>query len=200
MSAILGFTELACDEALPPHVLDWLGTVRESADHLLALLNEILDFSRIESRRFELDPVPFSPREVVEETVRSLGPPAPTAKGLELTGSVGRGVPDALTGDPVRLRQILTNLAGNAVKFTDRGRVAVRIERDGTAAATCRARSAGDRRVRAVAPHRAGHRPRHRRRGPRTRLPTLRPGGQHRHPQARRDRAGAVHHAPPGRA
>ncbi|QDT15135.1 PAS domain S-box protein [Alienimonas californiensis] len=129
MSAILGFTELAADEPLPPHVLDWLGTVRESADHLLALLNEILDFSRIESRRFELDPTPFSPREVVEETVRSLAPVA-DRKGLELTGSVGRGVPEALTGDPVRLRQILTNLTGNAVKFTDRGRVAVRIERD----------------------------------------------------------------------
>ncbi|NNJ27455.1 PAS domain-containing hybrid sensor histidine kinase/response regulator [Alienimonas chondri] len=129
MSAILGFTELAADEALPPHVLDWLDTVRESADHLLALLNEILDFSRIESRRFELDPIPFSPREVVEETVRSLAPIA-DRKGLELTGSVARGVPDALTGDPVRLRQILTNLTGNAVKFTDRGRVAVRIERE----------------------------------------------------------------------
>ncbi|MFH5805022.1 PAS domain S-box protein, partial [Alienimonas sp. DA493] len=129
MSAILGFTELAADEPLPAHVLDWLGTVRESADHLLALLNEILDFSRIESRRFELDPAPFSPREVVEETVRSLAPVA-DRKGLELTGSVGRGVPEALTGDPVRLRQILTNLTGNAVKFTDRGRVAVRIERD----------------------------------------------------------------------
>ena len=128
MSAILGFTELAADEPLPPHVLDWLGTVQESADHLLALLNEILDFSRIESRRFELEPVPFSPREVVEETVRSLAPQA-DRKGLELTGSVGRGVPPAALGDPVRLRQILTNLVGNAVKFTDRGRVAVRIER-----------------------------------------------------------------------
>ena len=128
MSAILGFTELAADEPLPPHVLDWLGTVQESADHLLALLNEILDFSRIESRRFELEPVPFSPREVVEETVRSLAPQA-DRKGLELTGSVGPGVPPAALGDPVRLRQILTNLVGNAVKFTDRGRVAVRIER-----------------------------------------------------------------------
>ncbi|MEM9703586.1 MAG: PAS domain S-box protein, partial [Planctomycetota bacterium] len=128
MSAILGFTELAADEDLPAHVLDWLETVQESADHLLALLNEILDFSRIESRRFELDPIPFSPREVVEETVRSLAPAA-DRKGLELTGSVGRGVPEVLHGDPVRLRQILTNLTGNAVKFTDRGGVSVRVER-----------------------------------------------------------------------
>ena len=127
MSAILGFTELAADEPLPPHVLEWLGTVRESADHLLALLNEILDFSRIESRRFELEPVPFAPREVVEETVRSLARRA-DAKGLELTGRVTADLPEALLGDPVRFRQILTNLAGNAVKFTERGRVAVRVE------------------------------------------------------------------------
>ena len=130
MSAIIGLTDLALDEPLPPHVSEWLGTVRESADHLLALLNEILDFSRIESRRFELEPGPFALRDVVEDTVKSLARKA-DEKGLELTGSVAGGLPDRLIGDPVRLRQILTNLIGNAVKFTEAGGVSVRVEPDG---------------------------------------------------------------------
>jgi len=127
MNAILGMTELALDEELSPLVRDYLSTTKESADALLGLLDEVLDLSRIESGKLQLESAPFDLRAVLDQTLKSLGVQA-YEKGLELLCDVADDVPDALIGDPLRLRQILVNLLGNAVKFTPQGEVVVRVE------------------------------------------------------------------------
>jgi len=127
MNAIIGMTELALDSDLTNHQKDCLETVKFSAESLLGLLNDILDFSKIESGMLEFESVPFRLGETVEAVMRTLAVSA-HKKGLEILFSVGDGVPDVLVGDPLRLRQILLNLLGNAVKFTERGEVVLRIE------------------------------------------------------------------------
>jgi len=127
MNAILGMTELALGEELPPGARDSLQTVKDSADMLLLLLNEILDFSRIEAGKFSLDPRPFVLRATINETLKALSVKA-VEKGLELTCRVMPDVPDCLMGDSVRLRQVLVNLLGNAIKFTDRGTVSLEVD------------------------------------------------------------------------
>ena len=127
MNAILGMTDLALGEQLPATVRDYLQTSKESADLLLELLNEILDFSRIEAGRFELESTPFSLRRTVEQVVKTLGMRA-YEKGLELVCQVADELPDAVVGDPLRLRQVLMNLVSNAIKFTPKGEVVVRVE------------------------------------------------------------------------
>jgi PAS domain S-box-containing protein len=124
MNAIIGMTELALNTALTPDQTDYLRTVRESADALLALLNDILDFSKIEARRLALEHEPFYLRDTVEDAVRILAPRA-HQKGLELACRIHADVPDGLKGDAGRLRQILINLVGNAIKFTEHGEVVV---------------------------------------------------------------------------
>lgn len=126
MAAILGMTELALRADLNPTVRDYLKTVKESADGLMLLLNEILDFSRIEAGGFQLESVPFRLRAALDQTLKTLGVRA-SEKGLQLVGDLPEDLPDRLVGDPLRLRQILTNLVGNAIKFTARGRVTVRV-------------------------------------------------------------------------
>lgn len=126
MNAILGMTELALGERLSPTACDYLQTARESAGVLLELLNEILDFSRMESGRFELESAPFRLRELLDQTLKTLGIRA-YEKGLELVCDVSQEVPDRLVGDSLRLRQILVNLIGNAIKFTRQGEVVVRV-------------------------------------------------------------------------
>ena len=111
--------------------------VRRSGEALLDLINDILDFSRIEAGRMELDDTPFDLGGVVEEVMELLAERA-HSKGIELTSQVSPEMPAALRGDPGRLRQILVNLVGNAVKFTERGEVVVRASldsRDGEAVA-----------------------------------------------------------------
>jgi PAS domain S-box-containing protein len=125
MNAIMGMTELALDEELNERVRDYLQTAHESADVLLRLLNEILDFSRLESGRFVLESAPFSLRATMEETVKTLSLHA-SEKGLELALDLPDNTPDDLMGDALRLRQILMNLIGNAIKFTEQGEVIVR--------------------------------------------------------------------------
>ena len=125
MNAILGMTDLALGEQLPATVRDYLQTSKDSADLLLELLNEILDFSRIEAGRFELESTPFSLRKTVEQVVKTLGVRA-YEKGLELVCQVADELPDAVVGDPLRLRQVLMNLVSNAIKFTPKGEVVVR--------------------------------------------------------------------------
>lgn len=125
MNAIVGMTELALREDLAPAVRDYLQTAKESADVLLRLLNDILDFSKINAGGFALESSLFSLRTVLDETVKSLGPQA-YGKGLELACHIPQTVPDDLVGDPVRLRQVFTNLITNAIKFTERGEVVVR--------------------------------------------------------------------------
>ena len=127
MNSIMGMTELALGEELTPTVRDYLKTAKESADVLLALLNEILDFSRMEAGKFQLDAAPFSLRQSVEQTMKSIGARA-YEKGLELICDFPSEVPDALIGDRLRLHQVLMNLVGNAIKFTKQGEVVVRVE------------------------------------------------------------------------
>ncbi len=126
MNAILGLTEEVLKSGLSAQQRDYLDTVRDSARHLLDILNDILDFSKIEARRMVLCPEDFEPRELAGGVVKSLGVAA-AAKGLRLTLEVAPGVPERVRGDDGKVRQILVNLVGNAVKFTDTGGVTVRL-------------------------------------------------------------------------
>ncbi len=127
MNGIIGMTEVALGTRLAPEQREYLEMVKASADSLLGLLNDILDFSKIEAGKLALDPVPFRLRDCLSPALKTLGFRA-EQKGLELLCEVGLDVPDRLVGDPGRLRQILVNLVGNAVKFTDHGEVLVQIE------------------------------------------------------------------------
>jgi PAS domain S-box-containing protein len=126
MNAILGMTELVLDTTLTDDQRQCLRTVKSAADNLLGLLNDLLDFSKIEAGKLELDPADFSLRAAVGETLHALAVRA-HKKGLELVCHVLPDVPDALVGDASRLRQVLLNLVGNAIKFTEDGEVVVRV-------------------------------------------------------------------------
>ena len=121
MNAILGMTELVLDTPLTEDQRQCLKTVKSAADNLLGIINDLLDFSKIEAGKLELDPADFSLRAAVGDTLRALAVRA-HKKGLELVCHVQPDVPDALVGDAGRLRQVLLNLVGNAIKFTERGR------------------------------------------------------------------------------
>jgi signal transduction histidine kinase/DNA-binding response OmpR family regulator len=127
MNGVIGMTELLLDTELSKAQRDYLSAAHESAESLLEIINEILDFSRIEAGRLELETIPFSLRETLGEGLRVLGTRAST-KGLELAWRAAPEVPDVLRGDPTRLRQILTNLVGNAIKFTAEGEVVVEMD------------------------------------------------------------------------
>lgn len=127
MNAILGMTELALGEAVSPAVRDYLQTAKESADMLLELLNQVLDFSRIEAGGLDLESAPFHLGRAVEQVVKSLSRLA-CEKGIELVCDLGEGLPERVVGDVLRLRQVVLNLVGNAIKFTAEGRVVVRVE------------------------------------------------------------------------
>ncbi|MFR9803184.1 response regulator [Pseudonocardia sp. RS010] len=124
MNAVIGMTELLSATSLTEEQRDYTGVVAQSADGLLTVINDVLDFSKIEAGKLELDREPFDPREVIEDALGLLAPRA-AAKGLELVAAVDGAPPSTVLGDPVRLRQILVNLVGNAVKFTERGEVVV---------------------------------------------------------------------------
>lgn len=125
MNGVIGMTDLLLRTTLTPTQRDYAETIRSSGNALLRLINDILDFSKIEAGKYDLACVSFDPREVVEETVLSLAELA-ERKGLELVWRVEPCVPASVLGDPDRLRQVLTNLVANAVKFTDAGEVVVR--------------------------------------------------------------------------
>jgi PAS domain S-box-containing protein len=129
MNAILGMTELVLDTPLEENQRQDLKTVKSAADSLLGIINDLLDFSKIEAGKLELVSADFSLREAVGDTLRALAIRA-HKKGLELIYQVQPDVPDALVGDAGRVRQVLLNLVGNAVKFTDEGEVVVRVEID----------------------------------------------------------------------
>jgi signal transduction histidine kinase/ligand-binding sensor domain-containing protein/CheY-like chemotaxis protein len=122
MNAILGMTELVLDGELPPEQRECLETVKHSADSLLIVINDILDFSKIEAGKLDLESVEFSLRENLEHTVGTLAEIA-RRKRLELGCDIAPDIPNTVFGDPTRLRQILLNLLGNAIKFTEQGSV-----------------------------------------------------------------------------
>ncbi|WP_165235406.1 ATP-binding protein [Aquisphaera insulae] len=125
--AILGMTEFVLDTPLADDQRECLETVKSATDSLLGLIDDLLDFSRIESGKLELIPSDFSLRGALSDTVRTLIVRA-RSKGLELACEVQPDVPDSLVGDAGRLRQVLLNLIGNAIKFTSQGQVSVRVE------------------------------------------------------------------------
>ncbi len=128
MNAIVGMTELTLGTPLTGEQREYLDTIRDSADALLTLINDLLDFSKIEARKFELDKRDFNLRDTLEDTVRLLALRA-HQKELELGCHIQVDLPDRVFGDPIRLRQIVINLVGNAIKFTDKGEVMLHVER-----------------------------------------------------------------------
>jgi len=125
LNGILGFTNLLLKSELSPRQQDYLGTIEKSADSLLGIINEILDFSKIEAGKLVLESIPFNLRDLLQDCLTILAPAA-HEKQLELVSLVYRDTPLSLVGDPLRLRQVLTNLVSNAIKFTREGTIAVR--------------------------------------------------------------------------
>jgi signal transduction histidine kinase/ActR/RegA family two-component response regulator len=139
MNGVLGMLHLLLDSPLSPEQHDHLTTAWSSANALLAILNDVLDFSKLDAGQMRIEATDFDLIRLVEETL-ALARPAALAKGLDLTLAMKDGLPREVVGDPTRLRQVLSNLIGNAVKFTERGSVTVtaRLETDGSSMAGLR--------------------------------------------------------------
>jgi len=128
MNAILGMTELTLLTQLDEEQQDYLETVKEAGQNLLAVIDDILDFSKIEARQLVLEHIDFNLKEILESTIKMLTIGA-SKKGLDLKWQICSDVPLVLKGDPARLKQIIINLVGNAIKFTPAGEITVEVKR-----------------------------------------------------------------------
>jgi two-component system sensor histidine kinase/response regulator len=129
LNGVIGMTDLALDSELTADQRDCLETVKMSADSLLTVINDILDYSKIEAGKIEMEVIDFNLHSSVEEVLKTFGPAA-DEKGLELLCDIAPDVPELVAGDPGRLRQVLLNLLSNAIKFTAHGEVALKVEVD----------------------------------------------------------------------
>ncbi len=127
MNGILGLSQLLADTRLDGQQQSFVEMIQESANSLMAIINDILDFSKIESGKFELETIPFPFRECIESAVRSLQHRA-DEKRLTLALNIEQQIPQFFYGDPTRLRQIIVNLIGNAIKFTDHGEIVINVK------------------------------------------------------------------------
>jgi signal transduction histidine kinase/CheY-like chemotaxis protein len=131
LNGVMGMTDLALETELTPEQREYLETVKMSGDALLTVINDILDFSKIEAGRVDLEAIDFNLRDCLEMSLKTLAVRA-DEKGLELLCEVAPEVPEVVRGDSGRLRQVIINLAGNAIKFTDRGEVALKVQVEAT--------------------------------------------------------------------
>jgi PAS domain S-box-containing protein len=124
MNGIIGMTDLALQSNPPEEIVEYLNIIKSASDSLLRIINDVLDYAKAESGRLEIETIPFQPVQLVDETLALLRPAA-EEKGLALEGRVDPALPEQLEGDPTRIRQILFNLVGNALKFTEEGNITV---------------------------------------------------------------------------
>jgi PAS domain S-box-containing protein len=136
LNGVMGMTDLALDTELTPEQREYLETVKSSSDALLTVINDILDFSKIEAGKIDLESVDFNLRDSLESTLKTVAIRA-DEKGLELLCEVAPEVPEVVCGDSTRLRQVVINLVGNAIKFTDSGEIAVRVQMKAREASEC---------------------------------------------------------------
>ena len=131
MNAIIGMTDMLTETAMTPEQREYTGIIHQAGETLLQIINDILDFSKIEAGKFQLENVPFDLRDTVESILQMLAPRAQT-RGTDLGCLIQQTIPSRIQGDPTRLRQVITNLVGNAVKFTEKGAVTVKIDPETT--------------------------------------------------------------------
>jgi PAS domain S-box-containing protein len=136
LNGVMGMTDLALDTQLTAEQRDYLETVKSSSDSLLTVINDILDFSKIEAGKIDLEKVDFNLRDSVESTLKTVALRA-DEKGLELLCEVAPEVPEIVCGDSTRLRQVVINLVGNAIKFTERGEIVVKVQLESRNGAEC---------------------------------------------------------------